>query len=256
MSSLCCALQQAQQAALDEADGVLAAIPPGLSGPELSFLQRYKNIANFIFKETKTQSQQEPQQEDIEDFSPGPHARLAGALAVEMLAPCENPRKPVDANGVHLPPPPPRSWGHLLRLALPALRATTADVQMNSSSGGESDAAVTITAGQVHALLAKLQALVASEHRVGSKGGASDRRSTLPSAPPLYRFGGGGDDGDDVVREVRVALAQCLGATMVVQNSKEMRAPTTSRGQARRTARGSKRLPAEALIAPRVAVWP
>lgn len=209
---------------------MLAAIPQGLTGLELSFLERYKEIADLLSAETEERSR------SMED-SPGPHARRAGALAIGMLA-------TPDTNVSTAPQAPPsRSWAHLLRLALPTLRL------IGGGGGDEGDAAVmaSIKARHVHVLLGKLQALVASEHRVGTESGGGP--GTLSSAPAPYGFRGG----EEEVLEIRRALAGCLGATMMVQNASEA-------GSARRTDSvgssvwGSGRLPAEALIAPRVAV--
>lgn len=217
---------------LNEAEGVLAAIPQDFAGSELSFLERYKEIAELLLAETEERSL------SMED-SPGPHARRAGALAVDMLAP------PSDSDISPPPQPPPsRSWAHLLRLALPTLR----EIGGGGGGGGRGGAAdAPITARQVHILMGNLQALVASEHRVGTEGGV--RPSTLSSAPAPYGFRGGKEE----VLELRRALAGCLGATMMVQNALD--AGSAGRMDSRGGSTwGSERLPAEALIAPRVAV--
>lgn len=278
--------QQAHQAVLAEADGVLTAIPPGVAGPERSFLERYKDIADLLSVEAaRSSSSQQQQLQQHQGFgggggslaSGGPNARRAGALAVEMLAP----RGGGDACAAAqllgpTPPPPPRSWAHLLRLSVPALGATAAaaGVAAAAAAGAEEEEEETtpVTAAQVHALLAKLQALVASEHRVGSVRGVGDRsrgryssRSTLASAPAPYGFrggGGGSGSGREEVSEIRSALASCLGAAMMAQNAQEASPPEDVGGRRQRLAGrpnermvlGTKRLPAEALIAPRVVV--
>lgn len=272
---------QAQQAVLEEAEGVLAAIPPGVSGPELSFLERYKDIADLLSAEAARPSPQQQQQQGLGSArasslaeSTGPNARLAGAITVDMLAPRGGSGGGGDAAGMadsYPPEPPSRSWAHLLRLSVPALKATAAAV---TGEVEEETAATSVTAAQVHVLLGKLQLLVASERRVGSVRGAwglsSSRRgssgsnssSTLDSAPAPYGFrgsGGGGASGGEELLEVRRALANCLAATMMVQNA-EKAAPEAA-GQGRRRGGendllllGAKRLPAEALVVPRVAV--
>lgn len=269
------AKKQAQQAVLAEAEGVLAAIPPGVSGPELSFLERYKDIADLLSADAARPS---PHQQGLGSVrgsplsdSAGPGARLAGAIAVDMLAPRDggggeggDAEGDLAEGGVATscaPEPPSRSWAHLLRLSVPALKATS------MAAAGEADEEqATVTAAQVHALLAKLQLLVASERRVGSVRGAwaglsggggsrGSKSSTLDSAPAPYGFRRG-DAGGDELLEVRRALANCLAATMMVQNEEEA-APEAVRRRGGRTdllLLGAKRLPAEALVAPRVAV--
>lgn len=242
---------KAQQAVLAEADGVLAAIPPGITGPELCFLESYKEIADLLSAVGER----------------GGEARLAGALAVEMLAPRDG------YDGV-APTPPPRSWAHLLCLSVPALEATAAAAVAGAEGRaavfrdeGQGEAVV-VTAAQVHALLAKLQALAASENRVGSVCGVVGRsatRSTLASAPAPYGFCAGGRGGgqQEEVLKIRRALATCLGATMMIQNAQEA-APSQAFGgrqqglasgrRSEMSLLGRKRLPAGALMAPRVAV--
>ncbi|CAM9148054.1 unnamed protein product [Scytosiphon promiscuus] len=282
---------EAQRAVLAEAEGVLAAITPGVTGPELSFLERYKDIADLLSAEAARSSPQQQQQQQQQGLgslrgSPpvdtvGPGARLAGAIAVDMLAPRGGSGGGVrDAGGgaaegnaaaSGIPEPPSRSWAHLLRLSVPALKATTTAATAAAGEAEEEDAAVTVTAAQVHALLGKLQLLLASERRVGSVrggwGGSSgrggSRNSTLDSAPAPYGFrrnvGGGGGSGGDELLEVRRALANCLAATMMVQNAEEASPGVVGRGRRRGDhddllSLGAKRLPAEALVAPRVAV--
>ena len=177
---------------------------------------------------------------------------------------------PRDTHGNHeVVTPPPRSWAHLLRLSVPALEATAAAAMAGAGAAvpmEEDEEAVVVTAAQVHALLAKLQALVASENRVGSVCGVGRRsssRSTLASAPAPYGFGGEGGGQEKVVSKIRRALASCLGATMMIQNA-QAAAPSGAVGGRRQGLAsgrrsemlllGNKRLPAEALIAPRVAV--
>lgn len=272
--------QQAHQAVLDEADGVLAAIPPGIVGPELSFLERYKEIAELLSAEAaqSSSSSLQLQQSGLGGgggslASGGPNARRAGALAVEMLAPCDGEACAGVALSDSTPMlPPPRSWAHLLRLSVPALDATAAAAV---GTAAEEEHTSPVTAAQVHVLLAKLQALVASEHRVGSvrgvghcSGGGYSSTSTLASAPAPYWFRGGrsstsarGDRAE--VSEIRYALARCLGAAFMDQNAQEAAPPEDVGGRRQRLAGGppsgmmllgTKRLPAEALIAPRVAV--
>lgn len=238
---------KAQQAVLAEADGVLAAIPPGITGPELSFLKSYKEVADLLSARGQAK------------------ARLAGALAVNMLAPPDGYHHEGATDGhaalSAAPTPPPRTWAHLLRLSVPALEATAA-AAMAVSMEEEGEEAITVTEARVHALLAKLQALVASENRVGSVCGVGRRsssRSTLASAPAPYGFGGGGGAGqEEEVSRIRRALAACLGATMMFQNAQEAAPPgrrqELASGRRSEMLLGNKRLPAEALIAPRVAV--
>lgn len=253
---------KAHQAVLAEADGVLAAIPPGIAGPELSFLQSYKEIADLLSV----------------GGGPGGKARLAGALAVKMLGSRDGYHEDAITDGgaparaaFSDPTPPPRSWAHLLRLSIPALEATAAAAMKTRAAATqeeeEEEEAVAVTAAQVHALLAKLQALVASESRVGSVCGVRGRsssRSTLASAPAPYGFCGGGERGqEEEVSKIRRALATCLGATMMIQNAQEAAPPEAAGGRRQELGSGrrsemrllgKKRLPAEALIAPRVAV--
>lgn len=213
-------------------------------------MERYKDIADLLYAQAEERSQSM-------DDSRGHHARLAGTLAVDALAPRDDtvnlvPTSPASAaaSSPILHPAPSRSWGHLLRLALPALKASVAAVE--GGSGGapgallESDVGPTVTAPQVHALLAKVQALVASDYRVGCQGG--NRASTLSSAPAPYGFRGGKEE----LLEIRRALASCLATAMIVQNAEE-RAPE-GKGTGEEGAWGAERLPAAALIAPRVAV--
>ncbi|CBN78178.1 expressed unknown protein [Ectocarpus siliculosus] len=230
-------VQQAQQVVLAEADGVLAAVPPGVNGPELSFLGRYKEIADLLSAEAAGQPPP-PHASGIGSSSPaavGPGARLAGALAVDMLAPrgsCDG-DAPVAGAG--------------------------------ADEGEEASAGVTVA--QVHALLAKLQALVASEHRVGSvrgvwnrsRGGPGCGGGTLATAPAPYGFCSGGGSGVEQVSEIRRALAGCLGAAMMAQNAAEAAPEAVGSGRRRGgrgdfTLLGTRRLPAEALVDPRVAV--
>eukprot|EP00903_Cladosiphon_okamuranus_P022095 g20317.t1 len=239
---------EAQRAVLAEADGVLAAIPPGITGPELSFLESYKEVADLLLARGNA------------------NTRLAGALAVNMLAPCDGYNHEGAPDGGHAalsaaPTPPPRTWAHLLRLSVPALEATAA-AAMAVPMEEEGEEAITVTAAQVHTLLAKLQALVASETRVGSVCGVRRRSSsgsTLASAPAPYGFCDGGGAGEkEEVSRIRRALAACLGATMAFQNAHEAAPPgrrqELASGRRSEMLLGSKRLPAEALIAPRVAV--
>lgn len=270
-ASLFVSERQAQQAILAEADGVLAAIPPGVTGPELSFLARYKDIADLL-SEGAARSSSSLQQQGLageSSLAPGSDkARLAGALAVEMLAPrggCRDGAAGAAALLDPTPPPPPRSWPHLLRLSVPALEATTAAAMAGAAAAcagggdGDEEAAAFVTADQAHVLLARLQALTASEHRVGSVRGVRGRslclgRSTLASVPAPY--GGEAGGREEEVSEIRRALAACLGATMMIQNAREA-APSggvDGGGQGFDMLLGGRRLPAEALIAPRVAV--
>ncbi|CAN0550140.1 unnamed protein product, partial [Ectocarpus sp. 12 AP-2014] len=222
---------QAEQFVLAEADGVLAAVPPGVNGPELSFLGRYKEIADLLSAEAAAQPSP-PHASGIGSSSPaaaGPGARLAGALAVDMLAP----RGSCDGEGseaLSTLTPPPRTWAHLLRLSVPALKAATdAAAAAAAAAGGSAagadegeEASAGVTVAQVHALLAKLQALVASEHRVGSvrgvwnrsRGGPGCGGGTLATAPAPYGFCSGGGSSVEQVSEIRRALAGCLGTAM------------------------------------------
>lgn len=247
-------LEQAQQAVLAEAEGVLAAIPPGPAGPELSFLQRYKAIADTLLGDAEEGEDQSMGEDSLE-----PRACLAGELAVDLLAPRDG-----DAPGVVLQPPPPtRAWAHLIRLAVPALRAQAESFSGGGDGGGAGGAWLVeglasgsaveapVSVQQVHGLLAKMQALVASESRVGSE--RPDRPSTLPSAPAPYGFRGGRRE----VSEIRHALVGCLGAAMMVQNAEETAPDGGGRGGWKAAAGGGgrgKRLPAGALIVPRVDV--
>lgn len=250
-------LEQAQQAVLAEAEGVLAAIPPGLAGPELSFLHRYKTIADILLGDAEGRGGQ-----SVEEDSLGPRACLAGELAVDLLAPRDSGagRGPNDP-AVTLQPPPTRAWAHLIRLAVPALRTQAGKFSVGGGSGGGgwqgarspsgSLVEASVSAPQVHALLATLQALVASESRVGSE--RSDRPSTLGSAPAPYGFHGGRQE----VLEVRLALVGCLGAAMMTQNAQETAPDGGGRDGWKAgvgSGAGGKRLPAGALIVPRVDV--
>ena len=238
---------------LAEAEGVLAAIPPGPAGPELSFLQRYKTIADTLLGDAEGGDQ------SMEEDSLEPRACLAGELAVDLLAPRDGAGRDPNAPGVVLQPPPTRSWAHLIRLAVPALRAQAGSFSGDGIGGGgwrveglQSGCVVgaPVSAQQVHALLAKMQALVASESRVGSE--RPDRPSALPSAPAPYGFHGGRQE----VLEIRHALVGCLGAAMMAQNAEETSPDGGSRDgwQAAASGSGGKRLPARALIVPRVDV--
>lgn len=195
----------------------------------------------------------------MEEDSLEPRACLAGELAVDLLAPRDGAGRDPHAPGVVLQPPPPtRAWAHLIRLAVPALRAQAGSFSDGGAGGGwqieglASGSAVEapVSAQQVHALLAKMQALVASESRVGSE--RPDRPSTLPSAPAPYGFRGGREE----VLEIRHALVGCLGAAMMVQNAEETAPDGVNRGgwKAPLAGGGGKRLPAGALIVPRVDV--
>lgn len=270
--------RQAQHVVLAEADGVLAAVPPGVNGPELSFLGRYKEIADLLSAEAAAQPPP-PHASGIGSSWPaaaGPGARLAGALAVDMLAPrgsCDGDAAVAgDSEALSTPTPPPRTWAHLLRLSVPALIAATdaaAAAAGGSAAGADEgeEASAGVTVAQVHALLAKLQALVASEHRVGSVRGVWNRSragpgcggGTLAAAPAPYGFCSGGGSGVEQVSEIRRALAGCLGAAMMAQNAAEAAPEAVGSGRRRGgrgdfTLLGTRRLPAEALIDPRVAV--
>lgn len=258
-----------------------------MAGPELSFLERYKEIAELISAEAARPSSSPQQLQQHRAgvrgggrgslASGGPNARRAGALAVELLAPRGGDGCAAAAISDPTPPlPPPRSWAHLLRLSVPALAATATAAE--EEEGEMEEDAAPVTAAQVHALLAKLQALVASERRVGSVRGvghrswgcSSSRTSTLASAPAPYGFRGVGGasggasargGGEEEVSEIRCALARCLGAAMMAQNAQEAAPPEDVGGRRQRLAGrpgmmllGTNKLPAEALIAPRVAV--
>ncbi|CAM9479662.1 unnamed protein product [Ectocarpus sp. 4 AP-2014] len=269
---------QAQQVVLAEADSVLAAVPPGVNGPELSFLGRYKEIADLLSAEAAAQPPP-PHASGIGSSSPaaaGPGARLAGALAVDMLAPrasCDGDAAVAGGSeALSTPTPPPRTWAHLLRLSVPALIAATdaaAAAAGGSAAGADEgeEASAGVTVAQVHALLAKLQALVASEHRVGSvrgvwnrsRGGPGCGGGTLATAPAPYGFCSGRGSGVEQVSEIRRALAGCLSAAMMAQNAAEAAPEAVGSGRWRGgqgdfTLLGTRRLPAEALIDPRVAV--
>ncbi|CAM9937308.1 unnamed protein product [Ectocarpus sp. 13 AM-2016] len=271
---------QAQQVVLAEADGVLAAVPPGVNGPELFFLGRYKEIADLLSAEAAAQPPP-PHASGTGNSSPaaaGPGARLAGALAVDMLAPrgsCDGDAAVAGGSeALSTPTPPPRTWAHLLRLSVPALKAATDTAAAAATAGGSAagagegeEASAGVTVAQVHALLAKLQALVASEHRVGSvrgvwnrsRGGPGCGGGTLATAPAPYGFCSGGGSSVEQVSEIRRALAGCLGAAMMAQNTAEAAPEAVGSGRRRGgrgdfTLLGTRRLPAEALIDPRVAV--
>lgn len=277
--------QQAHRAVLAEADGVLAAIPPGVAGPELSFLERYKEIAELLSVEAArpwSSSWSQPlQHSGLGESggslaSGGSNARRAGALAVEMLAPRGADTCAAAALSDPTPTlPPPRSWAHLLRISVPALEATANAVLGGAAEAEEEAETAQVSAAQVHALLSKLQALVASEHRVGSvRGVRHDSRgrysstSTLASAPAPYGFRGGGGLGasargeGEEVSGIRCALARCLSVAMMAQNAQDAAPFEDVSGRRQGMAGppsgvmllGTKRLPAEALIAPRVAV--
>lgn len=190
---------------------------------------------------------------------PHPSRVAAGNLAVDLLAPCGRGVAHPSEDTQQCYPPPPRSWPHLFRLALPALRASATA----AAEGGSSDGNVPIiTAPQVHVLLGKLQVLVASEHRVGGSvaweregRGQSELPSSYAACVAPYGFRSGRDE----VREIRKALASCLGAAMMVQNADLL--SDTRRGGVGGNGRAivpstRKRLPAEAMIAPRVSVAP
>lgn len=268
MHSDTCRGSQAAKAALDEAEGVLAAIPPGISGPELSFLERYKEIADKLMESDDRHHRHQRQnallqQQQAQDDA---YTCAAGVLAVRLLTSpppiaeiemSQNGSGRQDSAGggggnTVIPaalPAPPRTWAHLLRLALPALRAS-AEAAEDISSEGDTDVVI-VTAPQVHALLGKLQTLVASEHRVGSGGGASGRPSTLALAPEPYGFRGGHEE----ILNIRRALARCLGGALMVQNAQGGRGRRVAAAGGGRGGGGNrKRLPADALIVPRVSV--
>ncbi|CAN0555224.1 unnamed protein product, partial [Ectocarpus sp. 12 AP-2014] len=235
----------AQQVVLAEADGVLAAVPPGVNGPEFFFLGRYKEIADLLSAEAAAQPPP-PHASGTGSSSPaaaGPGARLAGALAVDMLAPrgsCDGDAAVAGGSeALSTPTPPSRTWAHLLRLSVPALKAATdaaAAAAAAAAAGGSAagadegeEASAGVTVAQVHALLAKLQTLVASEHRVGSvrgvwnrsRGGPGCGGGTLATAPAPYGFCSGGGSSVEQVSEIRRALAGCLGTAMMAQNAAE-----------------------------------
>lgn len=247
--------KEVAQAALDEAEGVLAAIPPEISGPELFFLARYKDIADNLMAESEARRRQR-RNAPTTALERGPGARAAGFLAVKLLAPPVAADNSSGSSAVSAssqassPPPPPRTWAHLLRLALPALKASGEAAADGQGADGEVDV---VTAPQVHALLGKMQVLAASEHRVGSTGGgASGRPSTLSRAPKPYGFHGGREE----VLEIRKALANCLSGAIMVQNALGGRARRVAAVSATGHSGGASRrkVPAETLIGPRVSV--
>lgn len=250
-----CHESQTQEAVVEEAEGVLAAIPEGVDGPELYFLKRYKAIADLLVVEERERLREA-------GGYPTPHTYHAGICAVDMLAPPDGDGGVLAESTPPTPsaqlscPPPPRVWAHLLRLALPALSTPGAT---GVGSGGRPQpegstikrgAEAAISTAQVHVLLSKLQALVASEYRVGSHAG--NRSSTLPSAPAPYGFRGGREE----MLEIRRALATCLATTMMNENARETVRVKRAAGTRERggVSWETKRLSAEALIAPRVAV--
>lgn len=245
---------QKPKAVLAEAGGVLAAIPPGITGPELSFLERYKEIADLLMEEINARSRQTVAQNENNAGAPaaGPHARAAGALAVNLLAP----RIQTDGDSSA---PPPRSWAHLLRVALPALRESAAKALAGGGGPDDADTSGIITASQIYALLAKMQKLSASEWRVGSGsggevngdggcGGVSSGFIFATAAPKPYGFQGGREE----VVEIRKALADCLGGALMAQNARECSREGRGGTAGGRVdgAAGRKRLTADTLIAP------
>ena len=190
----------------------------------------------------------------------GANARLAGFCAVEMLVPCKHPcGHPggiAPGSGcfgfMPHPPPPPRTWAHLLRLALPVLEAPPREEANteNRAVGAEiiGHGAQDIDLSKVHVLLARMQTLATSEHRVGTECGGRTT-STLPAAPAPYGFRGG----EDEVLRIRTALASCLARAMMAKNREEV-APGVDEGTRERKMSDSERLPPGALITPRAAV--
>lgn len=225
-----------------EAEAVLAAIPPGIAGPEVDFLASYKNIADCLMEEIAARSRADSEN------SPGVHAKSAGVLAVNLLAPCREP----GADSASLSSPPSRTWAHLLRLAVPALeqRGKAALSQGSGVGCGRGDEVAKIALHQVHVLMAKLQKLEASSHRVGdgARSGSASRRP--------YGFHGGRED----LVEVRRALVNGLSGAMMLQNAQGRVSGGLGDGRALHQGRAviqqAPRLSAEGLLVPRIAVIP
>lgn len=226
-----------------EAEAVLAAIPPGIAGPEIDFLASYKDIADCLMEEIAARSRTDTGQ------SAGVHAKSAGVLAVNLLAPC---KEPGADNATPLSSPRSRTWAHLLRLAVPALEQR-GKVPLRQGSGvgcGGGDEVAKIALHQVHVLMAKLQKLEASSHRVGDDGARFGSTSRRP-----YGFHGGRED----LIEVRRALVKGLSGAMMLQNAKGRVAGCVVDGRATYQGRAvtqAPRLSAEGLLVPRVGVIP
>lgn len=256
-------MQEISRAALAEAGGVLAAIPSDVTGPEVAFLKRYKEIADLLMEEIESSSNR------IGGELPGSSARTAGARAIDLLAPPTVPqtrdsalRVAVDTDAVtplqrrsDLPvSPPPRSWGHLLWLAAPALHASANAASCRSGvSDDKSDPDMPIISiSRIRVLMDKVERLAAGEYRVGSGAGGVSALSTESCAPYGFYFG------QQILQEIRQALSLALSGAMKVDNAQGRPAAIAWGGPTpeRRVGANMVKLPAAILVAPRVSVIP
>lgn len=252
-------VQEAQKSALFEAEGVLAAIPPRVTGAEVFFLERYLKIADLLIGDGETRP------ESMEEDSAVSCARAAGLLAIQLMAPRTAVSGSTGADGASRStslsargrttphyPPPTRSWAHLLRLAVPALNSLGAamDAGVGGNSGDSRAETSPVSLSQVHTLLAKLQRLEASQHRVGG-----ERGSGFMAQPSRAVYGF--HDRREALLEVRRALVRGLSGAMMAQNAQERLAgpyPEGERSEKDKIVAPTNWLPVGILMSPRVPV--